>query len=382
MKTFFLLVFLSLGAHAQNAPQKTSAREMIATDVLTTESINKPTLSGGSSVIVGGDTMDERLMTAWFYGTDAIKTCYNHLEAFGASEKAAGDALKDAVAVWQKYFRDKQISASKEARGVNLNFQLLGKCKGDEDLVVHFGTGPIFGNMRDLKIAEGLHNPVAYVNKTHLAKDSTWSKGYIRFVPRAYYSLENFPDWTVKDSLKTMLVHELGHVLGFVHEPNTIMDGAVIQKVFLNKDKAFNWDVDQRQDLVTCGECDARFEMLKNSTTPAAAQKFLQKMGFTLSKPITLAKVKGFFTLAQGDRRFVVERVKETVTEHRAVLHSNFPDAVRREKETIMWSGTLQGTSTLLIYNGNSAGAQGILQLHYLNLNDEPAILDFAKDVK
>lgn len=381
MKTLIFIFSFTAAAIAGATPEK-AARELVATDVLTTESINKPTLAGGSSVIVGGDTMDERLMTAWFYGTEPVKTCYNHLESFGVAEKAAADALKSAVATWQKYFREKQISGGKEARAVNTNFQLLGKCKGDEDLVIHFGTGPIFGNMRDLKIAEGLHNPVAYVNKTHLAKDSAWSKGYVRFVPRAYYSLENFPDWSVPDSLKTMLVHELGHVLGFVHEPNSIMDGAIIQKVFLSKDKTFTAEVDQRQELVTCGDCDARFVMLKNSTTPTAAQKFLQKLGFTLATPILLTKTKGVFTLSQGDRRYPLEHAKETITEHRAVLHTNFPDSVRREKETIMWNGSLQGTAALIVYNGNAAGAQGILQLHYLNVNEEAAILDFARDGK
>ncbi len=228
---FHLTVFVAMWScsycvHAVTIkPEKTSVgveRVMLPTDALLYESSHQAVVAmGGGITSVGGtDSPDVRLLTAWFYGSEPIATCYLQSENFGASRGQSERAIRHAIRIWQKYFTDKKIkSRLPAASSINLNFDFRGRCRGGEDLALFFGTGPIFANLSDLKTAQLYHRPYAFVNKTHMSQDLRWAKGYIRIMRAGQYNVNPLrPDWSQSNALDSIVLHELGHVLGFVHK--------------------------------------------------------------------------------------------------------------------------------------------------------------------
>lgn len=218
---------------------------------------------GGDSV-GGGDSVDIRRSTAWFYGSDSIGVCYQLTANFGLNRSEVHSAITDVVSTWQKYFALKQIGSTiADSEKINTQFVLKEKCEGGEDLVLYFGTGPIFGNLEDLRARQALSRPVAYVNKTHIASNLKWSRGYIRFIEPGAYSVgvgTYFPNWSQGFSFYNMLLHEFGHVLGFEHVPDSIMDKTLSFDQFVagnNKDKK---SIDGIEELLTCTTCQSIYQ--------------------------------------------------------------------------------------------------------------------------
>ncbi|MEM7647122.1 MAG: hypothetical protein AAF203_09450, partial [Pseudomonadota bacterium] len=147
---------------------------------------------------------------------------------------------------------------------INTNIALKKKCVGGEDLVFYFGTGPIFQNLLDLKSRQRFSRPVAYVNKTHIARKLNWSKGYLRFVEPAIYHLRDniyFPEWSKGHALRNVLLHEIGHVFGFVHTPGTIMKKEISMNHFVNESEINQKQpIDGEQELFPCLSCPTHYE--------------------------------------------------------------------------------------------------------------------------
>lgn len=220
--------------------------------------------AGGIDSAGGGDTVDYRKHTAWFYGDREIKTCFNVIKAFGVSEDKISTKINDSVLKWQTYFTKKQINDGRQHK-INTNFKLLGKCKGGEDLVLYFGTGPIFQNLKDLSARQALNKPVAFVNKFKLSADLTWSKGYIRFLGNNKYQLPNsksYPNWGTENHLDLFIIHELGHVLGFTHKRDTIMTNSIVDLLMI-QELSLAKKIDHQKELIRCKTCMESFKAVK-----------------------------------------------------------------------------------------------------------------------
>lgn len=219
--------------------------ELKPTDILLEESVyyNFPLFTGGYDGVGGGDLVDVRNLTAWFYGADEIKTCFHVTKDFGLSAETLKSLIEKAVAEWTDFFEEKNIN-SYYTVPINTNFTVSEKCGAHDDLVFYFGTGPISYNLNDLRARQLYIKPVAYVNKTDMSEDFLWSRGYIRFVePYLYlnHSGNLYPDWTNSESTFHMITHELGHVLGFLHTGDSIMSPQIAKNLFaLNNTKSFN----------------------------------------------------------------------------------------------------------------------------------------------
>lgn len=335
------------------------AEDLLPTEVLLAEIKSHQVLEGGNSVGVGGDVIDTRRLTAWFYGEKPIVTCYQHAENFGVGAAEVETAVKKSIAQWQEYFKTKKIGGDSQGK-VNVNFVFKGRCVGEEDLVLHFGTGPIFGNLRDLKTVESLNNPVAYVNKTYMSRDLKWSKGYIRFVGQGYYAggKSPLPDWSQKEALQIVVNHELGHVLGFMHAENTVMDARVIGDVFLQKGRKLDASIDGSGELVFCPSCDDSFALDESAKSGRA---FFEKIGLAGHKKIRLQKTSEEFWLEAGDLRLKIRASAPATVSAKPVLLSNFTDAGAVEQRTFIQYGYVESPQgrQAVILNYNERGDSG-----------------------
>ena len=254
-----ILLFLSLSF---------SFAEMIPTDVLldleTVEISNSPFFSTGGSIdsFGGGDSVDVRRLTAWFYGDKPVQTCFLKIDDFSVDAEIIFENLNKAKDTWSNYFFDNKINQAQTEK-INHNFNIKENCSGDEDLVLYFGTGPIHDNLSDLKARQSLSNPIAFTNKTHISDDLKWSKGYIRFVGDNEYRLSEdklFPNWNSGDTLYSMILHELGHVLGFIHKENTIMTGKIVTDLFVHD--LSHSTIDQNEELHPCVDCIKEYKIV------------------------------------------------------------------------------------------------------------------------
>jgi|GEM_PF-7068384 len=366
-------------------------KQLVATDVFLQDSSTKPMLQGGNSTGVGGDAVDDRLMSAWFYGQEPIITCYNSLEMFGASDIEITSAIEAAVLKWKNYFIQKKINTGDRKNHINTNFKLKGKCKGDEDLVFHFGTGPIFGNIQDLKASSTLRQPIAYVNKTHLSRDQRWAKGYVRLVHSNYYAF-GLPNWENSGALEIMLLHEFGHVLGFIHEPSTIMDGALISRLFnlfeIPNSKPILAQIDQNQELIHCLSCQRAFQLTDHSENQEALRSWnkfyeIQKdnsQSAQINKELaSLILNNSSISIQIGNKALEVKNIQTIPINRTTILKSNFPKEIQSEKRAFLLKGNLKDRNVLVIVNSSELTSGSHLELHLLQANGENSILRFER---
>lgn len=330
--------------------------EMVPTEALIFEVSAKPAKKGGGSSSIGADTYDGRLQTGWFYGSKPITTCYNSLSSFGVNQKDLQSLIQRSLKRWQDYFRRQVYLDQKRTElSPNLNFKFHGKCKGDEDLVFYFGAGPIFGNIQDLKSIQTLKAPMAYVNKTHMRRDLKWSKGYIRFINHGEYG-ENYPDWKKPGALEAVLTHELGHILGFTHTPNTIMSADALNQT--------NTSIDQGRQLVTCESCTEIYA-LNEKEVP----QVLKELGFSDRGQIQLRKMGQKWILANRQKSFEILDPRLSRAEVIQTLFLNFESPVNNTSKTANIYGTIKRDDKMVpvIVELNSIDQNGGLSLRIVS---------------
>ncbi len=367
----WIVVTLAWASLAFGSDSKFDERELIPTEVVITEQANarllaaqqQPSNGGGSSTI-GTDSYDVRTHTSWFYGSKPIVTCFNHVESFGPSAKQASAAIEASIKRWQTYFKEKKIAKGSPELSPNANFKLKGRCQGDEDLVIFLGTGPIFAGLQDLKAVQRLNFPIAYANKTYMSRDLKWSKGYIRLVASGYYgggtSETLFPDWRKPGSLESVLTHELGHVLGFLHTRDTIMRAELVEQVFSKEPRRI--EIDGAKQLVSCNECSTTYRIAGSPNDSA----LFEKLGLKSTTKLLLEKTGDGFYFTDGKTKVRLVETSRTVVDSSKTLVTNFTESLNDSSQTFnVYSYVALGeskTPLVLEYNSGSAGGAIILR--------------------
>lgn len=351
MKLLFMLLSVIAWAEEKGA-------DLVPTDALVIEESSRSRKIGGSSSI-GTDAVDMRTQTAWYYGTKPIVTCFNAAENFGQSEKQIKSTIEASLKTWREYFALKKIVKEGGAQSPSVNFKFIGKCKGDEDLVLFFGTGPIFGGLQDLKAVQRLNFPAAYVNKTHMTRDLKWSKGYVRIVSSAYYT-PDFPNWGKPGALAAVLTHELGHVLGFAHTPGTIMQAELVDRVFSDQPVAA-LRVDGAKQLVSCAECSASYKL----AVGGYQKGFFERVGLKGESKLRLLQSPSGFDLSDGKIKVRVTETSRSQSDMARTLVSNFATPLNNQSETYNLYAFVSATSQKIpvILEYNSASANGAIVL-------------------
>ena len=187
---------------------------------------------------------------AWF--TDhsrMIRYCDQVAADFGVTEDFVKDELRDALSQWSAaadLYNRHQDNKVKIAH----RYEALGSCDGSEDLRFIFGDAD--GAVRTMnfpknKVAGAV--PSSYDDQQGWGKGLVWitKKGSVQPRGRLSWSMmggtteswedhKDFPNWSWAYNLKGILLHELGHINGWEHIPNTIMDENMYLRLIIKED--------------------------------------------------------------------------------------------------------------------------------------------------
>ena len=220
------------------------------------------------------------------------------------------------------------------------------------------------------------------VNKTYITRDQKWSKGYIRFTSTDYYG-QKFPDWQIDGALEAIILHEFGHVLGLMHEPGTIMDGALIAQLFQLFEgatlKPISTAIDQAQELIQCEKCDQTFRIINHPDNQKILTELNPLENFSQDS-LKLVIADSSVTLQSGDKKLAIADLEKQTIDQSTVLKSNFPDHVKSEKFAYIFTGKLFEKNILVLVNASGLPAEVHLEMRIAKLSGKADVLRFKRD--
>lgn len=172
----------------------------------------------------GGDYHQIGFGTAWYIGTKEIQYCIEKTSSFGFTVNELQQNFESAAETWKQYIQDRRIQMDlPQENRLNLNLRYVGKCKGNEDLRLYFGSEPA----EVIEAKKKFEKPYAFAIRESYDLPTGMGKGFIWFAtPGSVFPLAGdtgFPNWLKPYTLHGMMLHEVGHVLGVGHLEGTIM---------------------------------------------------------------------------------------------------------------------------------------------------------------
>lgn len=204
---------------------------------------------GGAMDGGGSGTSFPGAGSAWFYQDNPkgfIDACIIRAASFKATEAQIETAILKAYQIWQAYidkhniYEDKVRSdGSVEPYPTHMKILTnvkINPCSKNTDLRFYMGT--IDNKVKGIK--ERFVNPKAFAFRNY--KDIDIEKGLSKglvwlFNPQdptqTDHITDQLYDWSDKDVLLGMLLHEIGHTLGVPHVNSTIMGTKLKNKIFV-----------------------------------------------------------------------------------------------------------------------------------------------------
>lgn len=170
-----------------------------------------PAMTGGF-VDNGADyAMEEG---SWFTAGGPVRWCFHREVKTELEPRFMAGEAQAAFAKWEDFVRHTKPFAE-NAPGFELKFQFTGVCNGDEDITIYFGhqTPEI------LKEKAKYQNPFSFAKRTAYDVKTGRGKGYIWVNGEPAAPVR----WSTFGSLRGVLLHEIGHILGCEHVEGTIM---------------------------------------------------------------------------------------------------------------------------------------------------------------
>ncbi len=193
--------------------------------------------AGGTDFGGGGDLDEGPKAEHWFSGKSSVSYCLQVSPDFGVSEGEVADLVSQSFGLWEKYIADKKLPKSV------LSIQASRtECEATTPLVFLFGVWK--PELEDAKTH--YRNPVAFAHKRG-------DVGHVWFAARA-------TAWKNSSELKTLLLHELGHVYGNPHVPRTVMQSDIALHLGdLPAEKLGR--IDFEGELALCFGCDLHLDV-------------------------------------------------------------------------------------------------------------------------
>jgi len=196
-----------------------------------------------------------------------VRTCSVVSPDFGMTKAEAEPEIARVFKKWDQYLRKKRkivpLNAEQEKNaasfnlgGLRMEVETLPTCDGSEDLKVYFGA-------KDALVLSGLakhDKPYGFTQIIQTDSDG-WSRGYIYVaLPREFGLGDTGWNWKETYHLEALLLHEVGHILGYGHVSETIMSAELSEQLKYGNmldDHPYLTHIDWQRELAACVECGA-----------------------------------------------------------------------------------------------------------------------------
>ena len=222
---------------------------------------------GGHAVGNGGDSLVD--YQSWFLDPQrTIKSCLLVAANFGLDTAQVKNEIQSVYGAWRDYLQLKRLNWELGSTPVmSTNISLAEQCDGTEDLTFYFGV-----ENESVKAAKKQYTkPFAFAEKQAFDQFNSWAKGFI-WVAGPSTLGTRIPDWTVRNTLHGILLHEVGHTMGNGHIEGTIMDEGVgswldSEMLLGSGQGSYQWaltHIDHERELLLCRKCGVEFIAYEN----------------------------------------------------------------------------------------------------------------------
>lgn len=252
----------------------------------------------------GGDIRPPESGSAWFLGVSkSVRYCAQISKNFGTSRQFAEKAVEDAFQIWSDYIEEHRVHSTLYGEyRLALDFVPV-RCDGTQDLTFYFG---IRNNVIEA-VRREYYNPVAFAHRVSYDAKRGWGNGFIWVAAAGTVEPQNsFPAWSdtegaAKYHLKGQVLHEIGHVLGNDHIPDTIMREDFPELLRPGKPYTQLTRIDGTKALLLCSDnyCNAKYpgvvdgEDLNTQKGPSYGETFKRFVG---RDPVGAVNAKLSFT--------------------------------------------------------------------------------------
>ena len=228
---------------------------------------------GGVDIGNGGDRLPAHYDTGWFIGSErTIEICIDSADNFPISKELIANSISQSFAKWIDYIEEKGVyqksfiyeseedteTASALKFASKIKIALL--CRGTEDLTFYFGrtNTEIERNLRRYT------DPISFVARQSYNLRTGWGKGFVWINATGFGG----QPWLSTEQLDPILLHEIGHIFGVGHIPETIMSEQIVRDTAsrLHADTGLvkhRWEnlntIDTERELFSCLNCDKTF---------------------------------------------------------------------------------------------------------------------------